>query len=314
MISIFDTTVAVYNIGNQIIMDAVNKELLDLFPNEFFVRLPVEEIGTISRRYNRTCKYSFIGGTNLLNSNIKLYRQWDLSLHNILILRDCILLGCGWWQYENTSITSYTKWAYNKVLSHKFKHSVRDNYTKEKLEKIGIEAINTGCPTLWRLSPSHTNTIIGPKRKSVVVTLTDYNKKPERDKIILETCINSYKNTYYFPQGSGDLDYIQELGYGNRLTIIPPRLEYYNDLLDKEETDYIGTRLHGGIRALQKGRRTFIVGIDNRALEMKEDFNLPVIDQDQVQDISRWIDRDYVLHLKIPFQRIEEWKNQFVKG
>lgn len=102
MISVFDASVASYNIGDQNIMDAVNEELLHLFHRDYFVRLPVEEIGRISRRYNRTSDYSFIGGTNLLNNEIKEYNQWDLSLHNILSIHICILLGCGWWQNEDT--------------------------------------------------------------------------------------------------------------------------------------------------------------------------------------------------------------------
>lgn len=311
MISIFDTSIACYNIGNQIIMDAVNKELVDLFPNEFFIHMPVEEMGFKTRMYNRNSNYSFVGGTNLLNSNIRKYRQWGLTLHNILILRNCILMGCGWWQYEDIDVSRYTKWAFNKVLSHRMKHSVRDNYTKERLQCIGIDAINTGCPTLWRLTPEHTKTIVGEKRHEVVITLTDYNKNPERDKVILDTCVKSYENVYYFVQGSGDLNYINELGFGNKLTIIPPRLECYNELLENNDIDYIGTRLHGGIRALQKGRRAFIVGIDNRALEMKKDFNLPVIEQENIQGLSEMITQDYNLQLNIPFDNIEEWKNQF---
>ena len=37
-------------------------------------------------------------------------------------------------------------------------------------------------------------------------------------------------------------------------------------LIQDTECDYIGTRLHGGIRALQHGRRSLILSVDNRAV------------------------------------------------
>lgn len=118
VISIFDTSIAAYNTGNQIIMDAVNLEIRDIFKEHFLVQLPVEDIKTNVRRYNSLSYISFLGGTNILNSDIRNYRQWDLSFHNILVLKNIVLMGCGWFQYENIKITCYTKWAFNRVLSH----------------------------------------------------------------------------------------------------------------------------------------------------------------------------------------------------
>ena len=43
------------------------------------------------------------------------------------------------------------------------------------------------------------------------------------------------------------------------------------------EFDYVGTRLHAGILALNYRKRTLIIAVDNRAAEMKTDINLPVI-------------------------------------
>ena len=159
VISIFDTSIAAYNTGNQIIMDAVNLEIRDIFKEHFLVQLPVEDIKTNVRRYNSLSYISFLGGTNILNSDIRNYRQWDLSFHNILVLKNIVLMGCGWFQYENIKITCYTKWAFNRVLSHQYVHSVRDTYTKEKLSSIDISSINTGCPTLWRLTNQITEKI-----------------------------------------------------------------------------------------------------------------------------------------------------------
>lgn len=312
IISIFDTSIASYNTGNQIIMDAVNHEIRDLFRDDFLLWLPVEDIKKNARRYNFSSDISFVGGTNILNSDIRKYHQWDLSLHNVLILKNIVLLGCGWFQYESKDITSYTKWAFNRILSHQYIHSVRDSYTQQRLARIGIKAINTGCPTLWRLTDDIVHKIPLVKGKDVVMTLTDYNCKPERDRLLLDICLKEYDVVYYFPQGIGDYKYLKDLGYEDKVRILSPQLQYYNDILLRNNIDYIGTRLHAGIRALQNSVRSFIIGIDNRANEMGKDFSIPVIKQENLSELSTIINRDYFISLTIPFENISKWKSQFI--
>ena len=311
IISIFDTSIASYNIGNQIIMDAINLELKDMFPQAFFIKLPTEDIKKNARKYNYISNSSFVGGTNILNSDIRKYRQWDLSFHNIYRLSNIILMGCGWYQYENIPVTTYTKWAFNRILSKKYIHSVRDEYTKRKLEKIGIKAINTGCPTIWRLDQNILKSISPIKKNKVVITLTDYNRKPQRDKELLRICFQEYSEVYLFPQGTGDINYIKELGFLNDINFVEPNVESFNKLLESGEVDYIGTRLHAGIRALQKSVRSFIIGIDNRATEMSLDFNLPVINETRLSKLPSKINEKYSLELNIPWNAIKEWKSQF---
>lgn len=311
VISIFDTSIAAYNIGNQIIMDAVKTELMELFPQSFVLSLPVEDIKTNARRYNAVSDISFVGGTNILNGDIRKYRQWDLDLHNILRLSEIVFMGCGWCQYEERPVTRYTRWAFDKILSKKYIHSVRDEYTRNKLATIGIGSINTGCPTLWRITDEVTDWIPKNKNRGVVITLTDYNRNRERDTKLLDVCLRNYQKVYLFPQGTGDIPYIKDLGYIERLQVISPQISAYNALLESGEVDYIGTRLHAGIRALQKSVRSFIIGIDNRAKEMARDFGLPVLAEESMNRLEEWINVPYSLELKIPFERIEFWKQQF---
>lgn len=313
VISVFDTSIAAYNIGNQIIMDAVKAELMDLFPQSFVLSLPVEDIKKNVRHYNTMSDITFVGGTNILNSDIRRCRQWDLSLHNILILSNIVLMGCGWWQYEERPITRYTQWAFDRIFSNKYIHSVRDEYTRNKLATIGIDSINTGCPTLWRLTDEVVGQIPKEKKSKVVITLTDYNRNKERDIKLLDVCLRNYETVYLFPQGTGDIPYITELGYLERLQFVSPQIAAYNAILESGEVDYIGTRLHAGIRALQKSVRSFIIGIDNRAKEMARDFGLPVLDEKRIDELESWIARPYELNLNIPFERIESWKQQFRK-
>ena len=73
------------------------------------------------------------------------------------------------------------------------------------------------------------------------------------------------------------MNYLKEFDL-NRIQILSQSLEGYDNLLkSKEELDYIGTRLHAGIRALQFKRKSIIVGIDNRSNEISKDINLPII-------------------------------------
>ena len=313
VISIFDTAIAAYNIGNQIIMDAVKAELMELFPQSFVLSLPVEDIKSNARRYNAMSDISFVGGTNILNGDIRKYRQWDLDLHNVLRLSNIVLLGCGWCQYEERPITRYTKWAFNKIFSKKYIHSVRDEYTRNKLATIGIDSINTGCPTLWRITDEVVHKIPKDKKRSAVITLTDYNRNKERDIKLLEICLSNYDVVYLFPQGTGDIPYITELGYLEQLQFVNPQIPAYNTILESGEVDYIGTRLHAGIRALQKSVRSFIIGIDNRAKEMARDFGLPVLDESRITELDAWINAPYNIKLNIPFENIESWKQQFKK-
>ena len=312
-ISILDTGIATYNIGNHIIMDAVRQEIEDIFHDHFIVTLPPDDMKTHAIKYNHISQLTFAGGTNLLNANIRKYRQWDLTLLNIMRLKRLVLIGCGWWQYESSKTTGYTKWALHKILSDKYVHSVRDSYTANRLQGIGIPAINTGCPTLWRITRKTTDSIPVSKGDKVIFTLTDYNWNQDRDKKILETLSDLYSKIYFFPQGSGDITYLNALREGNftDIEIIPPRLDAFNRLLESGGVDYIGTRLHSGIRAIQKGRRSFIIGIDNRATEMAKDFHLPIIKECDIRHLKDIIPLDYHLELAIPSDNINTWKNQF---
>jgi len=311
--SVFDTGVLSYNIGNEIIMDAVMNQLDSMFPNDFIIRLPIEDIGCASRRYCALSQYTFVGGTNALNGDIRHYRQWDLSLHNILLIQNAVLMGCGWFQYEQSQPTKYTRWALNRVLSKNMIHSVRDNYTLQKCNKLnllGVQFINTGCPTLWPLTPRLISSIPAHKSDSVVFTITDYNQNHERDISLISQIKEHYDHIYFFPQGTHDLKYLSEINMMGGFEIIRPRLKEFDNIL-KEGVDYIGTRLHAGIRALQRGCRSFIIGIDNRAIEMNKDFGLPVLPQNDISQLSDWVRGDYVLNLDIPWKNIEIWKSQF---
>lgn len=313
VISIFDTTISEYNLGNQIIMDAIKTELNSMFGDYFEYRLPYQQINRSIKSCIDESEYVFFGGTNSLSSFMNKYKQWDINLLKASYVKDVIMMGIGWWQYQEKP-NLYTRTLLNKVLSHNYAHSVRDSYTKNMLESVGFKTINTGCPTTWGLTEELTRQISGKRKmKSVVITLTDYNKSKEFDLELLKICQNNYSNIYFWPQGVGDLEYILSLKLNeNNIWVLDSNLESFNEILKNEEVDYVGTRLHAGIRALQFARRSFIVAIDNRAKEIGNDINLKVYERNNLKMLEQDLNNEYKLDLNINWTGIKNWKKQFI--
>ena len=91
-----------------------------------------------------------------------------------------------------------------------------------------------------------------------------------------------------------------------------PNLAAFEDKLSESDIEYVGTRLHAGIKAMQKWKRSIIIGIDNRAIEMWKDFNLNVIKRSELKSwLHDMINGDLVTNLEVDFDRIKLRKAQF---
>ncbi|WP_164844065.1 polysaccharide pyruvyl transferase family protein [Croceicoccus ponticola] len=312
-VAYFDPSIASENLGDLIIRDAVLKEFGDIFSDEQIVELTTQEvIGKRTHRLSRSAKYRIIGGTNLLSSFMLKYRQWQIGIRDARKLGPITLMGVGWWQYQpNPDL--YTRMVLRTALSESGLHSVRDNYTREKLASIGINnVVNTSCPTTWQLTPEHCAMIPRDKGREVVLTLTDYNRSPQFDNHLIATLLGAYDAVYFWPQGTGDLEYGQQLGLLEKTNLIGPTLAAYDAVLDQRPVDFFGTRLHAGIRAMQKGRRATIVAIDNRSSEISRDIGLPTVHRDDLPHaIDLAINGHQETKLSVPFDQIERWKAQF---
>lgn len=312
-ISVFDTTISDYNLGNQIIMDSIYRHLYDIFPEDFFFKIPTMDITKNTIQYIKWSDLIFFGGTNSLNAHMEFYRQWGVTLKNYRKIKNVILMGIGWWQYEG-NVSFYTKFILRRVLNKNIIHSTRDFYTVGKLKEIGFtNVINTGCPTLWDLTEEHCKKIPQNKADDVIFTITDYAKNIKRDSDLILLLIKNYKRVFVWIQGMGDYDYIQKIKGANNIYFLNPNLQSFDEFLKINKVDYVGTRLHAGIRALQFNRRTIIIGIDNRAIEMKKDFNMPVIDQKEINKLESIINSNFETKISIPVENIKIWKNQFIK-
>jgi len=313
-ITLFNTSICSENTGDFIIIDAVKKHLYEIFPQDmFFETITHDRISKATYKLLRNTDYAFVGGTNLLSSNMCTYNQWKINLIDSFFLKNIILMGVGWWQYQKEP-SSYTKVLLSKVLSKNILHSVRDSYTEQKLQKIGFSnIINTGCPTMWELTSDHCAQIPQAKAKNVVFTLTDYNPDNIIDQKLIDILQKNYDNIYFWPQGSRDIHYIKTLTNISRIKILGGNLFAFNQILEDKSLslEYIGTRLHAGIRALQKKRRSIIIGIDNRSKEIAKDSNLKIIFRKDINYLDDAINNNFNTEIALKENNIKTWKRQF---
>ena len=310
---IFDTSIATTNLGDHIIMDAVYRLADELFRDDFVINIPSHfSIHPLDLPTLRKYDTALVGGTNLLKNNTLGKRQWKVGIKDLLALRrKVVLLGVGWWQYQDKPVSGYTKWMYKSLFSKQHIHAVRDHYTQQKLNDIGItNVVNTGCPTVWNLHESHLSQINPKKRDTVVTTLTDYLRDVERDRQLLETLKRNYRSVYVWIQGSKDQAYIESLT--TDVQYIAPKLSAFDQFLENEPCEYIGTRLHAGIRALQKKRKALIIGIDNRAIEMRNDIGLNVLERQRMDLLEERIHEEMSIKLYLDTDAIQRWKTQFL--
>lgn len=321
-ILLFDTSVATLNMGDEIIIESIKKNLKDFFSDKYVYNFPThtptyKKYQTLMsphliRRYT-SADYKFVCGTNLLYTNmLRPVPGWNINIFNTKIQQGAILLGVGCGVNSNKT-TLYSKMLYKKVLSNKYIHSTRDEKTKIMLEEMGIKAINTGCPTLWSLTDEHCKKIPKSKANQVVFTLTSYGYARDivKDKKMIDIIKQNYKTIYFWPQCIDDLSYLEEIDDCNGINILSPNLSSYKEVL-QEEVDYIGSRLHGGIFALQHAKRTIILSIDNRAREMKKTYSIPCIERDEIDKLDEIIKSNFNTKINgLDFKKINQWLDQF---
>lgn len=309
------------NLGDIVIYQSVSKYLKTIFPEAEIDRISTHTL--LEKRHCEQIKnsdFTFIGGTNILSSDIKAYNQWKLSnelrYYFAPKVENVILLGVGWWQYQNDP-TLTTKYFYKHVLNKNILHSVRDSYTVRKLAQIGItNVLNTSCPTTWGLDGLDVNRK-NLNCKNCLFTITDYNQNSMADTKWIQIILNYYSgDIYFFPQGSRDEEYLNSLKIfhtnKSRIKILEHSIEALSDCLKMADINYIGTRLHTGTLCLQHGIDSVIIAIDNRAAEIAKDIRLPVVERFQAEVLVKWLEGvDIFEPVELPIEQIEKWKNQF---
>ena len=316
----FDTSIATSNMGDYIIAESCDAQLKELYSSAFVLRFPTHTPVshwyqnckyTSGGRYSGDAKYKFLYGTNILNENMCVPTpSWNVNVFNAKMMRDTICVGVGMGS-KGIKPNLYTRWLLKKILSKKHVHSTRDEKTAEFLRKMGFQAINTGCATTWKLTNEVCSQIPKSKAETVVFTLTDYMQDRESDKYLISTLKKLYSKVYFWIQGIEDYTYLTSLDETDEIEIIPPNLDSFARIL-AGDVDYVGTRLHAGIKALQCGKRTIIIEVDNRAADMKESIKLPTIKRTElVGKLDAMILSEFETKLNINTEAIGIWRRQF---
>ncbi len=317
---IFNTACGSRNMGDYIIYDSIKRELNSIIENNFLVEYATHT--PVSHWYQNTNKnpiykycqeaqYKFISGTNILQYHMmRPWANWNVNIFNYKPYRNSILVGVGV-NPNRPSMDTYTKYLYRKILSPNYIHSARDERTKEIIESLGFQAINTGCATTWMLTKQHCAKIPTKKASNVIFTLTDYHKNPVQDQLLINILLNNYNKVSYWVQGSEDFAYLTSLEHTEKLTIIPPHLSAYQHALTSNSADYVGTRLHAGIFAMQNFVRSVIISIDNRTRDMRESCNLNTIERKDIKDLPDLIYSNITTKINLKEDGIKAWKEQF---
>jgi hypothetical protein len=311
LITVFDPRIADDNLGNQIICESVFRELRDLFPDDLFVSIPaIEGIGDVSVRHVQRSRHTFFAGTNVLSSEMETYREWGIDRSNVGRIRNVILVGVGWWQYQDDPSPA-TRNLLRAVLHPTALHSVRDEYTAEKLRRSGFQnVLNTSDPTLWEITPDHCAAIPRTSARNVLTTFTSYAQAPALDRVLAEELAAVYDRMYVWVQAPEDLAYARDVAPWAEP--VAPHLDALDALLSSDlALDYVGTRLHAGIRAIQHKRRSLIVGVDNRAVEISRDVGLPVVRREELAALPPMLTQGFETAIRVPTHEISRWKAQF---
>lgn len=309
------------NLGDVVIFRAIHRSLESLFPGEPICRIsshvPLQE-----SHYEKlqAARITFLGGSNLLSSDVLSYNQWNFTTNRADYdsprFSQAVLFGIGWWQYQDPA-TQFTAKYYRRILSTDRMHSVRDSYTARRLGEAGISnVVTTGCPSFWDLDGVTADCSVRWSEDALVM-LTDYYKNPPHDEQLLRMALDHFRGTiFFFPQGTGDVEYLGTLPAFarnfRRFHILEHSLDQLEDLLHRQPVTYFGTRLHGGIVALNHRVPALILGVDNRATEMARDFHLPVIPRDDYKSMRKWLEGGHKFpQISVPQRVIDQWRSQF---
>ena len=309
-ICVFDTAIATDNLGDHIIMDAV----WDVIDECIGLDVDVERVATHTymprELYSRLRSFELgiVGGTNILKSHMFVRANWRLRPYDALFLRNVVLLGVGWQQYQG-EIDIFSRALFRRILSARHLHSVRDEYTLDKLGRRMTNVVYTACPTLWQLTAERCAAIPVTQAEVVVLSVT-YYRPSTTDAELARMLQQRYARVVVWCQQPKDRAYFEALGLDGPFEIIGD-IDAYNRLLASTSVDVVGTRLHGGIRALQRGRRALILAIDNRAVEMARTTDIPVVDRQDLAGVRGWIDASAPVAIKLPWDGINAWKQQF---
>lgn len=312
---LLDVSLGSDNIGDHVIMDYCLQACSVALATDRFDRVPTHryapELDHIRGKLKILC------GTNLIYTHMEQSTQWAFP-HDVRNFDNLCMLGVGMQDLGiDEPFSEYSLELLHLLLDNKWLHSVSDGYTMRRLREIGIKnVVNTACPTMWNLTPSHCSSIPKDKAPCCVATVTCHLPDADTDAYMLQTLLSEYKHVFIWLQGPYDYTYcLKGVVDPTAFTILPPSLEALDRVLERDDVDYVGTRLHAGIRALNHGRRSLVVTVDNRARHISQDTGLPTLERTELgEKLTDWINGSYATEIVLPEEAIAAWKAQFKQG
>lgn len=317
---LFDPGIRSLNKGDEIIMKSAECELNKLINNAYIIKCATHS--PVVTWYQNTklnprmrvylaADYKFICGSNLLWHNMFMPRTaLNINPFNCMPYKNSVLVGVGTDSSKN-KCNLYTKYLYSKILNKKYYHSVRDEETGKLLASMGYKYINTGCVTMWKFTPEFCKEIPTKKSNEVIFTLTDYDKDYENDQRLIDILNENYEKLYFWIQGVFDKEYFDSLKNTQNIKIIPPNVSDYAKILSRD-VDYIGTRLHAGMFAMQHKKRTIVIAVDNRVRDLKKSYHINSIERNEIEKLSELINSEFKTDVKINTKNIHKWMAQFI--
>ena len=301
--TLLNTAMDSSNDGDQIIVDSIFREFPQL---KHLPEVPTHRAPTSTElALARSSKVLIVTGTNILTGVAGSDRQWPLTEREVdAYAGKVVFLGVGWRDYETTIAPD------RAALIRRLRHpdipvAARDGYTHERLISLSVASANTGCPTMWSL-PDRLST--PGSRDECVFTLTDYRPDRVRDHILIRALSHTYRHVHLWPQSEKDSIRAQSLRLPRNVHTSPRGLGALETSL--EGRDYVGTRLHAGVRAMQLGSPALVAAVDNRAIEIGRDTNLPVVARSKgTRAILRILrSAEKTTDLTLPKAEIKAWK------
>lgn len=318
-IVLFDTSVGTTNKGDDVIMTSAVKGLAPVLKGNYVVNIPTHITPFTAlqthiwwkAKWVENADLKFICGTNLLAHSLRYpLNDLNINLWNCKPLTNSVLVGVGNSLLEK-KIDGYTKRLYSKVLSHDYIHATRDDETTAMLDSLGYKAVTTGCPTLWGLTPEHCNKIPVKKADKVIFTLTGVQRDEKRDQYLIDVLQKNYHEVFFYNQTIWDMEYFKSMKNTDGITIVGSSLDEYASVLDSNHIDYVGTRLHGGIFAMQHSKRSLIINIDNRARNMSKVNNFNILERNEIDALENIINGDIKTSVKMDYSVLNKWMSQF---
>lgn len=283
-IVVFDPAVENVNAGDEIISSAV--QAIPHLHEGDVERLTTHRLLRKSERdLVSDADLLVLSGTNAISSRMEKFGQWLIDPDLARRMRNkLMLLGVGWWQYQGPP-SLYTRNLLNFILTDQVPHSTRDSYTHDRISALGKRSMMTGCPTMWNLPSDCQRPLTGSGR--AVITVTDYKRMdPDIDRRWISVVKEHYSEVDIVGMGPGDRSHFEGLGIDS----VAWKGQGTADLeAALQGADFIGTRLHAGVKALQNGRPTLILAVDNRAKEISKSTGLNVTDRADTLAIHRGV-------------------------